>query len=134
MKEKDIIMALGRKLEAEEDAGFDLWTWLPSYKAAKANHGDYASEFRPSTENLLKEAAMYLAFLNGHDKENEQNAGWFECPCGECEKPKTCNNCDIYADTLMRCRAVEGAPSCFCQKPHDRCPFIRGNKGLVEKL
>lgn len=131
MKIKDDFINLARELECEENAAFDLWTWLPSYKAARANHGEFASGHRPSVEYIIGEASIFISFLRGFSKDREKENGWFECPCGECERPATCDNCSLYADALMRCNAVEGAPSCDEGKPHDKCPFIRGNKGLV---
>jgi hypothetical protein len=122
---------LAKMLEKEASNAFDLWTCLPSYKAAKACHGDYASEFVPSVADVLAEAAMCISFLNGYDHEEEKKRGEFECPCGECTRPKTCKGCDYYADNLMKCRAVEDAPHCDADKPHSRCPFIRGNGGLL---
>lgn len=127
------IQKLARELGEEHDAASDLWTWLPSHKAAKACHGDYAIEFRPSIADVMREAAMYLAFLNRYDKSEDQKGGWFECPCQECAGPETCHYCDLYADRLMRCRAVEDAPHCDGDKPHPKCPFIRGNGGLLQK-
>lgn len=133
MNLKHEIMNLARCLEQESNAVSDLWSWLPSYKAAQACHGDYATEFCPDNADVMKEAAMYLAFLKGYDKSDDLKAGWFECPCEECDGPKTCRDCDLYVDNLMRCRAVEGAPYCDEGKPHKGCPFIRGNGGLVQK-
>jgi len=127
------IQHLARELEQEDNAAHDLWSWLPTYKAAKACHGDYAFNVTPSVTDIMIEAAKYLSFLNGYDKEEEKKGGWFECPCQECAGPETCRNCDMYADNLMRCRAVEGAPHCDEGKPHEKCPFIRGNGGLVQK-
>lgn len=130
---KEDLMALARTLEHENDAAADLWSWLPSAKAARACHGDYAFEHRPANADVMREAAAYLAFLNGYDKEEDRKAGWFECPCGECAGPGCCGDCESFADKLMRCRAVEGAPHCDLGKPHAQCPFIRGNGGLVPK-
>lgn len=133
MKFRQEIQELAAQFDEEEDAASDLWSWLPSHKAAEACHGDYAHEFRPSISAIMIEAAMYLAFLTGYDKSEEQKSGWFECPCGECEGPNTCCRCSAYADMLGRCRAVEGAPHCDQGKPHATCPFMRGNGGLVTK-
>lgn len=129
---KDAIIRLGEILKDEENAASDLWTWLPSYKAAKAVHGDYANNHRPSTASVLMEAAIFISFLRGFSKDREKEMGLFECPCGECERPQTCDNCSLYSDGLMRCMAIEGAPSCDEGKPHNNCPFIRGNKGFVQ--
>jgi hypothetical protein len=130
---KEDLITWARTLEQESDAAVDLWSWLPSYKAAQACHGDYAYDHRPSIADIMREAAMYLAHLKGYDKSDDQKEGWFECPCGECERPNSCADCDLFAHSLMRCRAVEDAQHCDEGRPHEKCPFIRGNGGLVQK-
>lgn len=62
------LQSLARELEAEDNAAFDLWTWLPSYKAAVASHGDYASEHTPSASDVMKEAAVLLSVLRPVDR------------------------------------------------------------------
>jgi hypothetical protein len=129
---KSEIMNLSRQLEEEENAASDLWSWLPSHKAAQACHGDYAHEFCPDNADVMREAAEYFAFLRGYEKAR----GCFECPCQECQGPENCDSCEWFLGErggTGRCRAVEGAPLCDLGKPHERCPFIRGNGGLVQK-
>lgn len=80
---------LGEEIADAENAASDLWTWLPSHEVTTKHHGDYASEFRPSTADVMKEAAMYFAHLKRTEvppttKERE----WFtRCACGNsCEE------------------------------------------------
>ena len=56
MNAADAIIALGKQLSDEKSAAHDLWTWLPSYKVAERNHGDYASEFNARALEHLKGA------------------------------------------------------------------------------
>jgi len=57
------LVNLGEELSKERDTAHDLWTWLPSYKVAEKNHGDYASEFAPTVADIMREAAMYIGRL-----------------------------------------------------------------------
>lgn len=82
------IQQLARQFEAEDNAAFDLWSWLPSHKAAKKAHGDYADEHRPELADLMKEAAMYFAYLKGHEHTQAEIEEWFGCPCKECAHAK----------------------------------------------
>jgi len=63
MNAADAIIALGTQLSDEKSAAHDLWTWLPSYKVAEKNHGDYASEFAPCVKDIMAEAAMFIAAM-----------------------------------------------------------------------
>lgn len=83
---KSMITALARELENESNAGFDLWTWLPSYRKAQKHHGDYASEHMPTTANIMDEACEYICLLvEGKTPEeiDKMDNEWFDCPCGE---------------------------------------------------
>lgn len=80
MSIKDEIMRLGAQLEAEANASFDLWTWLPSHRAAEKYHGDYSSNFIPSVADIIKEAAQYLADLQYGRESTEEE---YPCPCNE---------------------------------------------------
>ena len=57
------LIELGEELSSEREKAHDLWTWLPSYKVAEKNHGDYASEHCPSVKDVMTEAAMYIGRL-----------------------------------------------------------------------
>lgn len=84
MNAADIIIALGSQLSEERSAAHDLWTWLPSYKVAERNHGDYASEFCPCVKDVMTEAAMYISTLKDPPgkKETPDEKEWFtRCPC-----------------------------------------------------
>jgi len=82
-------MELARELEAEDNAACDLWTWLPSYRAAKERHGDYTDEVRPSNADLMIEASRMIATQRGYENDisDHQIWEWFGCPCGECDMP-----------------------------------------------
>lgn len=72
-----------RRLDDEDSAAHDLWTWLPSCKVAEKHHGDYACEHRPTNADLMREAAMLIAEMRGFKHTDEEKTEWFEqCPCG----------------------------------------------------
>lgn len=78
------IIALGRELEDQANEAFSLWTWLPSYKAAKAAHGDCADNHTPSVADVLKEACMFIAHgLNPTEEQRAEAGDFYKCPCGE---------------------------------------------------
>lgn len=85
MSLRDQIQSFARQLEQESNAAFDLWTWLPSHQAAKKSHGDYASEFTPDPADIMREAAIYLAQLKGHEPSSETVQEWYGCPCQDCD-------------------------------------------------
>jgi hypothetical protein len=84
--------SLLRNLDAEDNAAFDLWTWLPSYKDTQAHHGDYTSEHKPSNADILREAALVFS-LKKYTEQAEIDSWWarnkaeadsfFKCQCGK---------------------------------------------------
>lgn len=56
-----MIISLGHELSEQQNKAFDLWTRLPSYKAAQEAHGDYASEHTPSVADVLTEATIFIS-------------------------------------------------------------------------
>lgn len=93
-KAVDNAIALGNYLEDVENGAFDLWTHLPSYLVAQKHHGDYASEFRPSPNEVMSEASEFIYALSQnaekehHDlsermKESYLQDTGYPCPCGE---------------------------------------------------
>lgn len=83
-RDADAIIRLGAELSNQRDRAFDLWTYLPSYRAAVAAHGDYASEFMPSVADVLREASMYICHKLNPTEEQLKDAGeYYRCPCGE---------------------------------------------------
>jgi hypothetical protein len=84
MSARDFIIRLGRELSEQDNAAFDLWTHLPSHKAADEHHGDYAAEYRPSVTNVLREAAIFISHKLDPTPEQIKEAGdYYSCPCGE---------------------------------------------------
>ncbi len=84
----DELINLGAQLAAENDAAYDLWTWLPSCKTAQKHHGSYTAEHaehRPSNRDVMHESAMYLAYLVRADgvMTAEEQEWLARCPCGE---------------------------------------------------
>ncbi|KOE92632.1 hypothetical protein ACS91_02020 [Vibrio parahaemolyticus] len=83
-KLKKLFSDLAKDFDRQENAGYDLWTHLPSYKAAVAAHGDYAVEYKPSIADIMIEPAMFLS-----DKMEvvpdmiPDKAEWYSCPCGQ---------------------------------------------------
>lgn len=81
---QSMIISLGHELSEQQNKAFDLWTWLPSYKAAQAAHGDYASNFTPSVSDVLTEATMFISHGLSPTEEQRAAAGdFYKCPCGE---------------------------------------------------
>ena len=81
---RSMIISLGHELSEQQNKAFDLWTLLPSYKAAQAAHGDYASEHTPSVSDVLTEAAIYIAHgMNPTDEQRAEAGDFYRCPCGE---------------------------------------------------
>lgn len=79
------LIRFAQQLADEDSAAHDLWSWLPSHVVAKKHHGDYASEHRPSNQDVMVEAAMYIAHLKRPDVSlTQEEKDWFGvCPCGD---------------------------------------------------
>lgn len=69
------------QLEEESNASNDLWTWLPSYQAAKKGHGDRALNVRPDNARISLEATSVLILLISGIEMPEE---FFRCPCEDC--------------------------------------------------
>lgn len=76
------IIEYGSQLEREEEASFDLWTWLPSSKSAEKAHDDYYNEFKPSKSEIMIEASKVMSIRSSADMTTEVVQKWFSCPCG----------------------------------------------------
>jgi len=84
MQEINAAIRLGHELSEQRDRAFDLWTWLPSCKAAQKEHGDYFSEHMPSVADILSEAATFISHGLAPSAEQIMEAGdYYRCPCGE---------------------------------------------------
>lgn len=81
MSARDLIAELARQFAAEDNAAFDLWSWLPSHRRASKAHGDYASEYRPSIASLLYEATLVLSGTS--DAKIAEYLDEVGCSCGE---------------------------------------------------
>ncbi len=85
---REDLIRLGHELAEENNAAFDLWTWLPSYKAVQAAHGDYASEHKPSPADVMREAATFIGHKLAPTPEQIREAGdLYQCPCGQPHDP-----------------------------------------------
>lgn len=92
MQIKNMLIALGRQLEDENNAANDLWSWLPSHQVATELWGDYAIEQMPQSDEVMNEAACMLAALRDYMGEDAFNRvrgklaevvreeGWIEAP------------------------------------------------------
>lgn len=81
---KENFIALGEVLANEQNKAYDLWTWLPSYQAAQAAHGDRADNYRPSVADILQEATLFISHGLAPAAEQREGAGdFYQCPCGE---------------------------------------------------
>jgi hypothetical protein len=83
------LMRFAHELEQNDNAAFDLWTWLPSYKKAEDCLGDYSSEVRPSQYDIMREATHYIAHGCNPNQEQLDNDYQYQCPCnGDCPKQR----------------------------------------------
>lgn len=82
---KHQIIKLAKEFENELNAGFDLWTWLPSYRAARQAHGDSCIDMMPKISDIIKEAAEFISHKLNPSPEQLANY-LYCCPCGECEE------------------------------------------------
>lgn len=82
------IVSFAHKLERRQDAAYDLWTWLPSYKKAQACLGDYAVNVRPDMALIMQEALQFIADKCSPCQEDLDNPEFiYSCPCyGICPK------------------------------------------------
>jgi hypothetical protein len=81
---RDMLIKLADELVTQNNRAFDLWTWLPSYRAAQVAHGDYASEHIPSLEDVLLEATVYIQHrCSPTSAQIKEVAHLYSCPCGE---------------------------------------------------
>ena len=81
---RSMIISLGHELSEQQNKAFDVWTRLPSYKAAQEAHGDYASEHTPSVADVLTEATIFISHgLNPTEEQLAEAGDFYRCPCGE---------------------------------------------------
>lgn len=72
---------LGYELARDQDAASDLWSWLPSHKAAESAYGDYASEHMPPLSDVMREAAIFLSHgMLPTDEQARQENEFYGCP------------------------------------------------------
>jgi hypothetical protein len=84
---RQAITELGTVLTEQENKASDLWSWLPSYRAASRAHGDRASDFRPSVIGVMIEAAAYISHgLQPTQEQLKDPSGPYGCPCGKCSE------------------------------------------------
>lgn len=93
----DDIVDLGNKLERIRHSAFDLWTWLPSYRAAEKFHGDYASEFQPPIDEIMHEACEMFSHLRDKKFELPPYEG---CPCGEDHKDEDTDKVNLRKELM----------------------------------
>lgn len=83
------LMRFAHELEQNDNAAFDLWTWLPSHKKAEDCLGDYYIEVQPSQNEIMKEARRYIAHGCNPTQEQLDNDYQYQCPCnGDCPKQR----------------------------------------------
>ena len=98
------MISLGKTLEGIEDRTHDLWTHLPSYQVAKKYHGDYAMEFRPSSEDVMGEACEFIYALSQHAEKEH----------GE------------LVERMKQSYMVDFGGQCLCGEFHDTTPDEQG--------
>lgn len=106
------MQAFVRQHDAEADAAFDLWTWLPSYKQAEACLGDYASEVEPGADWIMKEACSFIAHGCSPTEEQLAQDPCYCCPCeGMCPKTNNSPSTDSPAmEANHKCPSVRTLP------------------------
>jgi hypothetical protein len=92
---RDDIQRMAHEFAEEDNASFNLWTWLPSYAAAQKAHGDHASNFTPPIADVMKEACEFISHRLHPTPEERAEAGeLYECPCGEPHDEAGCHPSD----------------------------------------
>ena len=108
---KDGLLQMAKYIEDVENSSFDLWTWLPSHKEAEKYHGDYADEFKPEPQYVIKEACAYLSSLK-YDTESL----YFKCPCENEHHPDI--ETEDVTDMLNDGMTIEQIAEEFGTEPH----------------
>lgn len=81
---RDELIKLGENLANEKNEAFNLWTMLPSYKAAQLYHDDYAIEFMPSIKDILIEATIFIRHeCNPNETQIKSAIDYYCCPCDD---------------------------------------------------
>lgn len=76
------LIKLGHELSEEKNAAYNLWSWLPSRRAAEQAHGDYAGNYCPSVRDILEEAATFIGHGMAPTPEQLAEEELYHCPCG----------------------------------------------------
>lgn len=66
-----------RERETESASLYDMFTWLPSYKAAEIHFGDYASDVCFHRNDTIQEATKVLSVLSGYNISKAEALEWF---------------------------------------------------------
>ena len=82
---RDLMITLGQQLSDESNQAYNLWTWLPSYRAAQEQFGDVAANYTPSVSDIILEATLFLAYKNrvaegGDPAYTDEEESFFSCP------------------------------------------------------
>ena len=81
---RDEIQRMAHEFSREDNASYNLWTWLPSYAAAQKAHGDHAGNHRPAIADVMNEACEFISHRLHPTPEERAEAGeLYECPCGD---------------------------------------------------
>lgn len=133
----DAIIQLGAELANEKNKAFDLWTHLPSYKAAQAAHGDHADNFQPTVADVLAEATLFISHgLNPTVEQRKEAGKLYLCPCGEdhSERPELApeemmNFLKIKTSELSGITLDWAVDAAICGKPS--AVYLKPDGGLV---
>lgn len=63
LEQQGAVGALARRLDAEDDAVFQLWSWLPSAALAADLLGDYDAELCPAVVDIINESSRWISTL-----------------------------------------------------------------------
>ena len=76
---KSGLIALVKEWERNDEAFFNIWTYLPSQEAASKHFGDYSFEQQPKKHDLLEEARLLIVLLLGGKILKSTFIHWFYC-------------------------------------------------------
>ena len=63
-----------KQRERTSEAAFNLWSWHPERHRLEMYYGDYADEFVPSEEWVMRETTTLVSYLMGYENKSLEDA------------------------------------------------------------